>query len=66
MTKLEKLIEGLQIIHEYQSDAELSGSHEVLLVGEYSESDWSDEDIEKLDSLGFFHDEDNDCWTVFV
>lgn len=66
MTRLEQLIKGLQIIHGYQPDADLAGGHDVLYVSDYSESNWSDEDKQLLDSLGFYYDIDNDCWARFV
>jgi len=64
------LIEALQIIDKYVDHASRDdghhSEHDVLYVGgSVDKSEISQEDLDRLDKLGFFIDEEFDCWATF-
>lgn len=50
-TSLEEIIEGLQLIHQAEPDAQLSAEHDELWVGDINKH--SDEVKQKLADLGW-------------
>jgi hypothetical protein len=62
MSKLQKVIEGLQILAKYGDG--IAGVHDLLLAG--GGVDVSAEDAARLKDLGWFADEQFDSWAVFI
>ena len=62
---MENLIKALQIFLKYTSDKYPTGcEHDVLYVYVYP-GDVNQEDIEELDSLGFFPDDDGESFMSY-
>ena len=56
---MEKLIEALQIFLKYGNpDFPTHCEHDILHIADIEPEDVSDEDIKKLEKLGFVYDED--------
>ena len=63
---MEDLIKALQIFLKYSNpDYPTHCSHDVLHICGIIPSEVSDEDIVILDAMGFFVDEDEDCFMSF-
>lgn len=63
---MKDLIEALQIFLKYKnSKYPTNCTHDVLAIMEISREDVSDEDNEKLDKLGFFWSEEEECYMSF-
>ncbi len=61
---MEDLIKALQIFLKYGNPKyPFYCADEVLQVHEYNISIFSDEDIEELEELSFYWDEDNECFS---
>lgn len=63
---MEKLIEALQILFKYGNpDYPTHCEHDVLWICGISPYDVSEEDKEKLLTLGFFVDESDECFKSY-
>ena len=63
---MEKLIEALQIFLKYGNPAYPTHcEHDILTICGIDPAEVSDEDKKKLDELGFFHCEDEDCFQSY-
>lgn len=63
---MENLIKALQIFLKYANPRyPTSCSHDVLAIMDITRDMVSSEDIEKLDELGFFWSEEEDCFISF-
>jgi hypothetical protein len=63
---MSKLIEALQIFLKYgDPDRPTHCEHEVLYICNIDTASVTDEDKEKLDKLGFFYDDDEECFQSF-
>lgn len=63
---MEDLIKALQIFMKYKnSKYPTNCSHDVLAIMEISREDVSEEDNSKLDELGFFWSEEEECYMSF-
>ena len=60
---MKKILEGLQILSKYSSDSDFSAEHDQIWCGENIEM--STADLEKLEKLGWFLDEEVDSWSHF-
>jgi len=66
LSKLEQVLYGLEIFKKY-NELEVSVD-EYTIYGGYSGSDteMSDDDIEKLKNLGWFYDDPFECWAIKI
>lgn len=63
---MEDLIKGLQIFLKYGNpEWPTYCSHDTLHITQISPDQVSADDVEELDKLGFFVDEDEDCFISF-
>ena len=63
---MDKLIEALQIFMRYKNEEwPTNCSHDVLAITGIEQEDVSEEDIAKLDELGFFWSDEHDCFISF-
>jgi hypothetical protein len=63
---MDKLIEALSIFREYRNvERPTHCEHDVLCVMGIEKDEISNEDLARLDALGFFWDEEYDCWASF-
>ena len=63
---MENLIEALLIFLKYGNPAYPTHcEHDVMYICDINPADVSPEDIEELDKLGFFVDEEEDCFQSF-
>ncbi len=63
---MENLIKALQIFLKYGNpNYPTHCEHDILMIVGYTSSDFSKEDREELDNLGFFWNNEYDCWTSF-
>lgn len=66
---MKRILEGLQILIKYCSNGngDLSAEHDVIYTSprNASEVEMNEDDKKKLDELGWFIDEENDCWCHF-
>ena len=63
--KAEKLVEALQIMMKY-GDVEVAVGHDVIYAGPDISETISEEDAERLEELGWFESDEDDCWKAFV
>lgn len=62
---MEKVYEGLGILLKYGGD--MDAEHDKIWAGKcLHEMDMSEEDIARMKELGWFIDEEYDCWCHFV
>ncbi len=66
MCKTASVYDGLGIILKYDKDAEISERHDEILAGGETLNNFSQSDLDKMDKLGWFWEDDEDCWTIFV
>jgi hypothetical protein len=59
------LIAGLQILEKYEPGEWVDAQHDIIYGGG-SGVDVSVEDAQKLDELGWFIDDQTDCWAFFT
>jgi len=63
---MEQLIEALQIFLKYKnSKYPTHCEHDVMYIMEVEKDDVSEKDIKRLDKLGFFWSEEEDCFMSF-
>lgn len=63
---MKDLIEALQIFLKYgNSKWPTNCTHDQLAIMDISPADVSEEDVRRLDELGFFVDEDEGCFISF-
>jgi hypothetical protein len=63
---VESLIEALQIFMKYKNEKwPTNCSHDVLAIMAVEREEVSDEDTKRLDELGFFWSEEDDCFISF-
>lgn len=64
---MKRFKEGLDIISKYIEDGDIAAEHDQIWAGpdDASEMNISEEDLKRLDELGWFIDEEFDCWTHF-
>ncbi len=63
---MSKLIEALQIFLKYKDARRPTHcEHNVLYIMDVTQEEVSVEDVVKLDALGFFWNEEYDCWASF-
>ena len=66
MATIRNVIEGLQIIEKYGSQ-EIDAQHDVIYAGpDKGEKKILSEDAAKLEELGWFFDEEFDCYAIFT
>jgi len=64
MSAIKNLMDGLAIIEQNaESNNDFSFEHDLLYVGDLSK--FSIEDTKRLDSLGFYASEDDDCFLYY-
>lgn len=68
MAKRSAIMEGLQILSKYYpEDDYCSAEHDVFFAGDNDENVlMSKEDTERLDTLGWFVDDEIDSWAIFT
>ena len=59
---MERILKGLQIIAKYEPKADFAAEHDIIYCGD--EGNYSAEDKQALDELGWFVSEDS--WAFFV
>jgi hypothetical protein len=63
---MKKLIEALQIFVKYKDEScPTHCEHDILMIAGITQDEVSEEDKKKLDELGFFWSNENDCWASF-
>lgn len=60
------LLRGIAIFEKYQSDTNVCAEHDQIWLGPDAEIEIAKEDLEELELLGFFIDEDTDSWSHFT
>lgn len=63
MDRASKVITGLVIMNKYDG-VEISAEHDIIYAG--PDEDMSKEDVKELEQLGWFFDEEYECWAHFV
>ena len=67
---MEEVIEGLLILREYMIESrwDMAAEHDQIWAGPdtASEMEINEIDLDKLEELGWFIDEEFDSWTKFV
>jgi len=63
LSLIQRLVAALAIIAEKEGKCDYSFEHDVMYVG--NPNQYSSEEIALLDSLGFYVDEDLDCFYTF-
>jgi hypothetical protein len=61
------LIAALQILGKYQEDTEWPThcEHDILMVTVVEKDDVPEDEQKELDKLGFFWNEEHECWTSY-
>ncbi len=62
---MKTILEGLKIIAKYTPDTDFAAEHDIIYCGECDEMNMSDEDKKKMEDLGWFIDEEYNCWCSF-
>ena len=62
------MIEGLEILKDYPTgDGWMAAEHDIIWTGcEENPENMNPEDVKKLDELGFFWDDELDCWACYT
>lgn len=63
MSRIKNLIEGLCMIAEKDEKAEFDFQHDTMYIGDISK--FNEEDIKKLNSLGFMVSEGDECFETY-
>lgn len=63
---MEDLIRGLQILQRYNPKASVAAAHEILYAGPGESTEISDVDAKELKELGWFFEEEFNCWARFL
>jgi len=65
---MKRILEGLKILDKYTPEGrgDFAAEHDQIWAGiDADDMDISEEDLEKLDDLGWFLDEEFDSWSHF-
>ena len=63
---MKRIKEGLDILSKYNEDGDFAAEHDQIFVGDNAEDmKISKDDLKELDKLGWFIDEEFDCWSHF-
>jgi hypothetical protein len=62
--RIQRMTEGLTIIAEHCSETETAAEHDVLYAGNADEIPPAQ--MDRLDVLGWFWDDEVDCWAFFT
>ena len=64
---MNRVLEGLQILAKYFHDGDFCAEHDVIYAGsDASDVEISEDDLNRLDELGWSIDEGLDSWYKFV
>ena len=69
LSKGEKVMYGLMIIHSYESDIEVSEAHDTFYAGGKKEGinpNMSDQDKKLMDRLGWFVNDSYESWQIWI
>ncbi len=71
MTRIGDVLEGLQIIAEYSAkgvdEDSICAEHEMIYAGQDVDLEqMSEDDVTKMDELGWSFEEDKACWARFT
>lgn len=61
----ENFIEGINILAKYPKDFKYQAEHDVLYLSDFSFK-MTEEDIRRLNVLGFHLEEETECWAKFT
>ena len=61
---MKRISEVLNILMKYDPDSDFSAEHDKIWAAS-SEVEITDEDLNRLEELGWFIDEEFDCWSHF-
>jgi hypothetical protein len=64
---MKRILEGLNILSKYFESGDFNAEHDQIWAGgDYADdADMAEEDIKKLKDLGWFIDEEFNCWSHF-
>ena len=63
---MKRIVEGLNILSKYSDGGDFSAEHDQIWAGsDASNMDISEEDLERLEELNWFLDEEYDSWSHF-
>lgn len=65
MASIKQIRRGLEIIEKYTPDSEVSVGHDEINAGS-TEVKMSEPDEKELKEIGWFENEDFECWMRFV
>jgi len=59
-----KVMRGLQILAKYEENVMPQFDHDIIWASDFEEtaSQMPEEDVIQMAKLGWFYDEENDCW----
>jgi len=58
---------GLKILYRHDPDGDVCAEHDVIYAGaDADKDDLTEDETEQLDEAGWFWDDDNASWAVFV
>ena len=61
---MEDLIKALQIFLKYKNSKwPTHCEHDIMMIADIDEEEVSEEDVERLNKLGFWWSDEYDCWT---
>lgn len=62
-----QILEGLLILKDYAGDDEVAAEHDQIWFGTTEKPDeMNDEDVKKLKELGFYWDDEFECWSYLT
>lgn len=64
--KIDRLIEGLTIIKKYEPNSDFSAAHDEFYAGGEKYDEYSEEDKQRLEVLGFMYDKSLPSFMVFI
>ena len=66
MSQIKEIIQGLQILSRYRLQNDWIAAEHDIIYGPDLKEDVTPEDAKQLENLGWFFDEEFDCWAVFT
>lgn len=66
---MEQILEGLQILSKYGPKGDFSAGHDQIWAGDENDksvTDMSEKDRKRMEELGWFIDDDFECWSHFA
>lgn len=66
MNRMQKVRDGLSILLKYNPDGDTAADHDIIYAASIPMKNIAADDLKQLDDLGWFWDQQYECWAHFT